>query len=299
MTKKLLISVLFFLLLFSSGMLAKKEKAKAKGPPWRRPPTISHNAPSSHPGPSVDIHFIITDDVELAWYTVQDAGEPTNNRTVLVPPGEATIEFTIGRSIFAGLNSILVMAVDNNGNAAKALVEIEGTTEPTIPICGYIPCPFDDDIVVELVWDTPDDPDQTDTGPGAGSDLDLHFRHPYGSWQDPVWDCNPSNLTPDWGVSGANDEDPVMLRADNDGAGPEIVVLKQREDVNYSVGIYYTSDNSYGPSWATVRIFIEGTLVYESTDMMLVIGEFWHVADISSDGLIVPFNDVTTGFPGG
>jgi hypothetical protein len=162
----------------------------------------------------VTIHFIITDDVELAWYTVQDTQEPTNNRTVLVPPGMATVEFTIGRSIFAGLNSILVMAVDNNGNAAKALVEIEGTTEPTIPICGYIPCPFDDDIVIELVWDTPGDQDQTDTGSGAGSDLDLHFRHPDGPWQDSVWDCNPSNPNPNWDNPGDSDDDPMMTALD-------------------------------------------------------------------------------------
>lgn len=273
----------------SQGAKPQGSSVSSKGPPWQRPPTISHDAPSAHPGPSVTIHFIITDDVELAWYTVQDTQEPTNNRTVLVPPGMATVEFTIGRSIFAGLNSILVMAVDNNGNAAKALVEIEGTTEPPIPICQYISCPFDDDIVVELVWNTPNDPNQTDT---VGADLDLHFRHPNGLWQDPVWDCSPSNPNPDW----ATDDDPEMVRADDDGAGPEIVVLKQRENVNYSVGVYYTSDNGFGPSYATVRIYIEGTLVYESTEM-LVTGQFWQVAYISSAGLIDVINIVTTGFP--
>lgn len=36
-------------------------------------------------------------------------------------------------------------------------------------------------IRVELMWETPADPDPTDEGAHAGSDMDLHFVHPYAS----------------------------------------------------------------------------------------------------------------------
>jgi hypothetical protein len=37
----------------------------------------------------------------------------------------------------------------------------------------------DEAIHVELLWTTEGDPDQTDAGPEAGVDLDLHFAHPF------------------------------------------------------------------------------------------------------------------------
>jgi hypothetical protein len=36
----------------------------------------------------------------------------------------------------------------------------------------------DEAIHIELTWSTPNDPDETDHGPEAGSDVDLHFAAP-------------------------------------------------------------------------------------------------------------------------
>jgi hypothetical protein len=58
----------------------------------------------------------------------------------------------------------------------------------------------DKDLHIQLVWTTPDDPDETDM---TGTDLDLHLRHPEadGGWNSDAgqFDCYFANKTPDWG----------------------------------------------------------------------------------------------------
>ncbi|MEO1270741.1 MAG: choice-of-anchor D domain-containing protein, partial [Myxococcota bacterium] len=56
-----------------------------------------------------------------------------------------------------------------------------------------------EDIHVQLVWDTPGDANQTDTGVARGSDVDLHFLHPRGAYNASPWDCYWLNIEPDWG----------------------------------------------------------------------------------------------------
>ena len=47
-----------------------------------------------------------------------------------------------------------------------------------------IPTPPATGIYVALGWRTPGDPDETDTGPEAGSDMDVHFTHPWAAGPD-------------------------------------------------------------------------------------------------------------------
>lgn len=155
----------------------------------------------------------------------------------------------------------------------------------------------EEDIDIELYWNTPGDPDENDTGPGAGSDLDLHFRHPNGVWES-IWDCYSVNTNPDWGIAGSQN-DPSLDRSDNDGAGPEIITLYDAEDVTYRVGVHYANDYEYGASFATVRIFIDGLLQYEKVNVQLsATGYFWEVADIAwPSGVITEINSVTPSIP--
>lgn len=44
---------------------------------------------------------------------------------------------------------------------------------------------------IELIWDTPGDADQTDEGPVAGADMDLHLAHPLASGADLDCDGKP------------------------------------------------------------------------------------------------------------
>ena len=153
----------------------------------------------------------------------------------------------------------------------------------------------DEVIHVELLWHTPNDPDETDQGPEAGSDMDLHFvRDDYAStgpdldkdgkpdpWFDQPFDCFWFNAHPNWGSFDPSiDDDPGMDRDDTDGAGPEILNLNIPENTTYRIGVHYWSDHDYGPSYATLRIYIYSILVFEVTDVKMVNHDMWNAATI-------------------
>lgn len=138
-----------------------------------------------------------------------------------------------------------------------------------------------DGIRVELSWETPGDPDETDTGGGsnssAGSDVDLHFLHPNaeGEYFDWTFDCYWANTEPEWGFFGPTDN-PRMLRDDTDGGGPEVIELTGPEDgKRYQVGTHFWDDWGYGDASATIRIYIRGTLADEWSDVVLSKNDLW------------------------
>lgn len=137
-----------------------------------------------------------------------------------------------------------------------------------------------EDVHVQLVWDTPGDQDQSDSGVGRGSDLDLHFLHPLGTWNQQPWDTYWLNPSPNWDTPASSD-DPSLDIDDTDGAGPENINLNNPENVTYRVGAFYFADHNYGPSYATIRIFLAQVLVFEYRDKYLErTGKFWDVAAI-------------------
>ena len=151
---------------------------------------------------------------------------------------------------------------------------------------------------VELLWTTPGDPDPTDEGPDKGANLDLHVAHPYGAgpdvdgdgvpdpWFDPQWDCYCGNPNPDWGSPDPSaPDDPGLDRDDTDGGGPENVNLDVPESdpawpFVYRVGVHYRDDHGFGPSLATVRVYIYSALVFEASDVLLQPGDLWNVATV-------------------
>ena len=156
-------------------------------------------------------------------------------------------------------------------------------------------------IHIELLWTTPNDPDETDEGPEAGADLDLHFVHPSAGgpdldgdglpdgWFDGPFDCFWFNPNPNWGsLDPAAGDDPMLARDDTDGAGPEVLLLDIPEEVTYKVGTHYWNDQDYGHSLATIRIYIYAQLVFEKADVMLVNHDMWDVCRIDW-----PSGDVT------
>jgi len=147
-------------------------------------------------------------------------------------------------------------------------------------------------IHVELVWNTPGDPDETDTGEAKGSDLDLHFTHPAATgpdldadglpdpWFDEDYDCFWHNTSPNWAsFDPAADDDPSLDRDDTDGGGPENLNLSVPEQVTYRVGVHYWSDHNFGPAVASVRIYSYAQLKYEVTDVVLNERDMWCVAN--------------------
>ncbi len=186
----------------------------------------------------------------------------------------------------AGDYSFCLAVTDNQGKNSCA------------PACQAVKVLPDQAIHVELIWDTPLDKDQSDEGPGVGSDLDLHFTHPFAEtavngfdgnplpWFDNQFDCYwftcGSGKVLEWGSYDPNiDDNPHLDRDDTDGAGPENMNLTLPEDGRtYSVGVHYYDDHGFGGSTAKVRIYVYGALVYEASQA-IVMHDLWYVATIA------------------
>lgn len=171
----------------------------------------------------------------------------------------------------------------------------ESCNEPAIVTIIAVP---DDDIHVQLVWDSPSDPDQTDT---YGTDLDLHYMHPIGDWNSAPWDIFWQNRTADWGMQGNPNDDPSLDIDDTDGAGPENVNHSNPEQgKTYRTGVYYYDDHQLGASYATMRIYIRGQLAFEAENhYMPGLDTFWDVGAIDwPSGSITILDRMHNGFPG-
>jgi hypothetical protein len=162
----------------------------------------------------------------------------------------------------------------------------------------------DQAIRCELTWDTPGDLDQFDEcGPGVdcGSDMDLHFLHPFATgagidgdgkpvgWFDVPYDCFWYNPNPDWESMDPNaHDDPRLDRDDMDGAGPEVVVLDSPvKGRTYRVGVHYRDDHGYGYSYARVKCWVWGQQVLDINQKDLGVKmsrcDMWEVASIEWD----------------
>lgn len=155
-----------------------------------------------------------------------------------------------------------------------------------------------DDLHIQLTWDTPGDPDQTD---GYGSDLDLHYKHSNGNWQDLYRDVYWRNPNPDWGLPSQSHDDPSLDIDSVNGRGPENITHSGLENQTYRVGVYHFGDDAPGnfeESYATLRIYLRGQLVYEKQRQEMSTNDFWDVATIEwPSGTLVPIDRITDGFP--
>lgn len=145
-----------------------------------------------------------------------------------------------------------------------------------------------EDLYIELTWQTPADPDQTDAD---GTDLDLRLRHPLADdWYGDLV-CFYANANPDWGDVGP-DGNPALQLDDNNGAGPEVITLDGPEATAplggpYQVGVHYyrgfnPADEFWGPTDATVRVFVQGEragtwsrLIENQLDLWIAVGITW------------------------
>ena len=150
-------------------------------------------------------------------------------------------------------------------------------------------------IYVEVTWHTPGDPNELDLGPDAGADVDLHFAHlAYAQdqpdldgdgspdpWFSQPFDCFWFNPQPNWGHADPKaGDDPDLVIDDSDGAGPEAMDLGHAEPFWYGVAVHYWNDHLFGPSFATVRIYIDDVLKVTYPSVELVGQDMWNVARI-------------------
>ena len=152
---------------------------------------------------------------------------------------------------------------------------------------------------IELLWDTPADPDQTDTGPAAGADLDLHFANYLATgvdldcdgtgdpWFNDPFDCFWYNPMPQWGSANtAIKDDPTMDLDDTDGAGPENLNLEHPEgDPSlprwYDIGVHYWNDHGYGVSYATITVYLFGAVALKIDKISMNPLDMWNVGKLN------------------
>ncbi len=140
-------------------------------------------------------------------------------------------------------------------------------------------------LTVELVWDSPFDPDPADAD---GTNLDLLLAHENEAWGGEAWIVSGDQPagTWDWGVEGDASDDPSVVAADEDGLGPEIITLGVIEpDVSYRIGVHYASDGGFGDSQATLRVYLDSILVNEA-QTRLAPDQSWHVAQVDPGGTV-------------
>jgi len=162
----------------------------------------------------------------------------------------------------------------------------------------FIQATPDEDIHVQLIWDTPADADQGDS---SGTDVDLHYLHPLGQWDTEPYDIFWRNPTADWGIPGNMGDDPSLDIDDTDGQGPENVNHDNPgTGKTYAIGVHYYADNGFGSSYATLRIYIQGVVQYEVRDKFLEKEDiFWDVgAVVWPSKQIIAKDRIRNGFPG-
>jgi hypothetical protein len=172
---------------------------------------------------------------------------------------------------------------------------------------------------VELTWDTPLDPDQTDqcgTYMDCGADLDLHVVGPCAQGPDIdkdgypdgffdvgqygggyACDCMWFNPNTCWVKDKCGDPDyqPQLDLDDTDGAGPENFTYKfPPEGACFRVGVHYWDDHGFGKSYPTVRAWVEGKLIYQNDPPpKLAALDMWEVGEICcSAGTFKEYRDL-------
>lgn len=162
----------------------------------------------------------------------------------------------------AGTYEFSMTAIDDGGanscNTARVVVVVTPTEK----------------IHIQLVWNNPEDPDQTDL---TGADIDLHLlKMPIGRWFEQPYDNYFQNREPFW-----NAEHPSLDIDDTNGAGPENINMDDPTPCTwYAVGVHYWRQQ-FGTAYVTIRIFKEGGLAFEYPNKPLrTTNEWWDVARI-------------------
>jgi len=126
---------------------------------------------------------------------------------------------------------------------------------------------------IQLTWDS------------NANDLDLHVVKDGGAYCEPT-SCYYSNCKsnasgyPEWdGAAGRSAGDPVLDIDDLDGYGPENVNIDAPVDASYKIMVHnYQLDELTG---ATLKIYVNGALLYEDYREMQATDDQWEVAEVA------------------
>jgi hypothetical protein len=220
----------------------------------------------------------------FAWNIVE---RPAESVSEFSPASASATEFFVDAN---GEYVVEVDAQDNRGTWASQCGQQGRLTIRARPEAAFH---------VQMTWATPSDPNPSDEGRGAGSDVDLHVLHPLGCWEDVFYDCHFRNRAPDWDVAGFAEDNASLDRDDTDGWGPENVSIKEPVNGNtYRVASHYWSDFGYGLSNVTVVITLDGVESFRDSADLTTTGQWWEVAAVSFPArTIVPIDRISPSRP--
>jgi hypothetical protein len=141
--------------------------------------------------------------------------------------------------------------------------QIGTSSEPAVCVMEARP---EDEIHVELSWSTP------------SADVDLHLVQGGSQLFDVPQDCNYCNPNPDWGTN-SDDDDPRLDIDDQGGYGPENINIFTAEAGTYDVKVHYFAPHGDGPTTATVKVWLGGTLMFDG-NRVLQNDDVWSVGTI-------------------
>ncbi len=128
------------------------------------------------------------------------------------------------------------------------------------------------------------------------TDVDLHLVRPGGSVFTLDNDCFWASKAPDWGTTGVQSDNPFLDVDDIDGFGPETINLRQTAAGSYSLYVHYYADRRLGPTNASVKVYLGGTLVGTYSRPNIVCNDLWSVGTIQwngTSGTFAPADTVT------
>jgi hypothetical protein len=246
----------------------------------------------------------------LIWLTAEKSYSPFGDISTyswaVEQPANSKAEFLPAANLlkagiapfFEGKYKVKLSVADSKGNAScsEAVKEFNVT--------------YKEGMFIELMWKTPGDTNLSDSGPGAGADLDLHYLHPKTTnWYDQKLDCYwyTASFSPtgkcEWGSpSPFVFDDPFLLSNSDDGNAPEIIYQLECEWMwkdPYKIGVHYWDAYGHGNSNATLRIYRNGILLFDSGIKNLAQKDLWLYAKVYCDPFKIEIvNSVTPNFQG-
>jgi hypothetical protein len=214
----------------------------------------------------------------VAWeWTITEM--PMESSVTLDSPNSMTTGFTFssGAGDYHGLDVagtfvISLQVTDDNGLVSSNDARV---TINAIP---------QDALHVQLSWDS------------GSYDIDLHLIRaagPYCSADSCYYgNCKTTSLNrAEWdGVAGVTGGDPTLDIDDLSGYGPENINVDFPLDGTYTVGVHAYSFTLSEPTWATLKIFVNGALAYEDARELVAGRDFWEVSEVQwSNGAAIVF----------
>ena len=183
-----------------------------------------------------------------------------------------------GGHISSAVDDFTELYVDLAGEYQVQLVVVNEAGVASAPAKHNVNVLPSDKIHVEMFWDS------------GNSDLDLHLAQE----GTPIFlepsDCNYCNVNPDWGVEGVGSDNPSLDLDDVTGYGPENINLEAPTEGNYDMHVHYFRDNGAGAVVATVRVYLEGAVAYEASEVMEY-DDRWFVGTVLWPDAVVAENE--------